>query len=180
MISRSITSILALAVLSFSSEAKSGEDAVQVVLDQGDAQAEALNVKEMLKNADLDSKGYSKEQTNAPSKDSFSYYKTVDCARTLDIQRELDNLLPGLFGEKETRRLYDQIQRKQLERKGQCKVEMVIANQVDQKDAVQTIFKVTVSGSQDRARRSASPFWRRRRRRHTRRRWVGSIKKPPL
>ena len=47
-------------------EAKSGEDAVQVVLDQGDAQAEALNVKEMLKNADLDSKGYSKEQTNAP------------------------------------------------------------------------------------------------------------------
>lgn len=47
-------------------EAKSGEDAVQVVLDQGDAQAEALNVKEMLKNADLDSKGYSKEQTNDP------------------------------------------------------------------------------------------------------------------
>ena len=68
----------------------------------------------------------------------------------------------GLFGEKETRRLYDQIQRKQLEGKGQCKVEMVIANQVDQKDAVQAIFKVTVSGSQDRARRSASPFWRRR------------------
>ena len=29
------------------------------------------------------------------SKDSFSYYKTVDCARILDIQRELDNLLPG-------------------------------------------------------------------------------------
>ena len=68
--------------------------------------------------------------------------------------------LSGLFGEKETRRLYDQIQRKQLERKGQCKVEMVIAN-VDQKDAVQAIFKVTVSGSQDRARRSASPQYSR-------------------
>ena len=54
--------------------------------------------------------------------------------------------LSGLFGEKETRRLYDQIQRKQLERKGQCKVEMVIAN-VDQKDAVQAIFKVTARGS---------------------------------
>ncbi|XP_067057249.1 uncharacterized protein [Acropora muricata] len=159
MISRSITSILALAVLSFSSAAKSEGDTVQVVLYQGDAQAEALNIKEMLKNANLNSKGYSK---NAPSKDSFSYYKTVDCARILDIQRELDNLLPGLFGEKETRRLYDQIQRKQLEGKGQCKVEMVIANQVDQKDAVRAIFKVTVSGSQDRARRSASPFWRRR------------------
>ncbi|XP_044172818.1 uncharacterized protein LOC122957015 [Acropora millepora] len=157
MISRSITSILALAVLSFSSEAKSGGDAVQVVLYQGDARAGALNIKEMLKNANLDSKGYSK---NAPSKDSFSYYKTVDCARILDIQRELDNLFPGLFGEKETRRLYDQIQKKQLERKGQCKVEMVIAN-VDQKDAVQAIFKVTVSGSQDRARRSASPQYSR-------------------
>ncbi|XP_067057251.1 uncharacterized protein [Acropora muricata] len=157
MISRSITSILALAVLSFSSEAKSGGDAVQVVLYQGDARAGALNIKEMLKNANLDSKGYSK---NAPSKDSFSYYKTVDCARILDIQRELDNLLPGLFGEKETRRIYDQIQKKQLERKGQCKVEMVIAN-VDQKDAVQAIFKVTVSGSQDRARRSASPQYSR-------------------
>ncbi|XP_015749692.1 PREDICTED: uncharacterized protein LOC107329521 isoform X2 [Acropora digitifera] len=160
MISRSIISILALAVLSFSS-AKSGGDAVQVVLYQGDARAGALNIKEMLKNANLDSKGYSK---NAPSKDSISYYKTVDCARTLDIQRELDHLLPGLFGEKETRRLYDQIQRKQLERKGQCKVEMVIANQVDQKDAVQAIFKVTVSGSQDRARRSSSPSWPSRRR----------------
>ena len=72
--------------------------------------------------------------------------------------------LSGLFGEKETRRLYDQIQRKQLENKGQCKVEMVIANQVDQKDAVQAIFKVTVSGSQDRARRSSSPSWPSRRR----------------
>ena len=29
------------------------------------------------------------------SKDSFSYYKTVDCARILDIHQELDNLLPG-------------------------------------------------------------------------------------
>ena len=63
--------------------------------------------------------------------------------------------LSGLFGEKEARRLYDQIQRKQLERKGQCKVELAIAN-VDQKDAVQVIFKVTVSGSQDRTRRSSS------------------------
>lgn len=80
-------------------------------------------------------------------------------------------LLSGLFGEKETRRLYDQIQRKPLERMGmgQCKVEMVIAN-VDQKDAVQVIFKVAVSDSRGRERRSSSPFWRRRRRR--RRRWV--------
>lgn len=68
--------------------------------------------------------------------------------------------LSGLFGEKETRRIYDQIQKKQLERKGQCKVEMVIAN-VDQKDAVQAIFKVTVSDSQDRAQRSASPQYSR-------------------
>ena len=90
---------------------------------------------------------------------SFAKFITTNCSLFVVVH------LSGLFGEKERRRLYDQIQSKQLERKGQCKVEMVIANQVDQKDAVQTIFKVTVSGSQDRARRSSRPFWRRRRRR---------------
>lgn len=86
----------------------------------------------VLKKADLESHGYTKELTTAlTSKPSTTnptyekkhlYYKTVDCSRVQEVVQELETLLPDPYGVTQSNKVYNEIKARNLANMKTCSV----------------------------------------------------------
>jgi len=90
----------------------------------------------MLKKANLTGHGYQKEETTKLVKGPYSnkveqqtshfYFKIVNCSKILEVEQELDSLIPGVFGKELATQLSKEVKTRRLEKTGECKVGMEI------------------------------------------------------
>ncbi|XP_068692025.1 uncharacterized protein [Montipora foliosa] len=132
MISSTISVIFfVMAALSTSAETRSEESLVMRVFnpDYHPSDDEMLAI---LRKADLESHGYTKEVTTAlTSKPSTTnptyekrhlYYKTVDCSRAQEVVQELETLLPDAYGVTMSNKVNSEIKARNLANMKRCKV----------------------------------------------------------
>lgn len=93
-------------------------------------------VREMLKTAALEKKGFKVQVTTKMVKDlvsgeqhcqtSYQYHKEVDCKRTHRVGKLLNNRVPGVFGREMTMKTREAIQTRGLNKMGKCQFGLVI------------------------------------------------------
>ncbi|XP_068725485.1 uncharacterized protein [Montipora capricornis] len=123
--------LFVVAALSTSAEARSEESLVLRVFnpDYHPSDEEMLAI---LRKADLESHGYTKELTTSlTSRENITnltyekrhfYYRTVDCSRAQEVAQELETLLPDAYEVTLRNKVYNEIKARNLANMKKCKV----------------------------------------------------------
>ncbi|XP_068694887.1 uncharacterized protein [Montipora foliosa] len=132
MISSTISVIfLEVAALSTPAEARSDESLVLRVFNP-DHRPSDTKMRAMLKKADLEGHGYSREfttslissenTTNPTYEKRYFNYKTVPCSRAQEVVQQLETLLPEAYGVAVSKKISSEMKARNLTNMKQCKV----------------------------------------------------------
>ncbi|XP_068694886.1 uncharacterized protein [Montipora foliosa] len=123
--------LFVVAALSTSAEARSEESFVLRVFNP-DYHPSEEEMCAVLRKAELESHGYTKElttslttrenTTNLTYEKRHFYYRTVDCSRAQEVAQELETLLPDAYEVTLRNKVYNEIKARNLANMKKCKV----------------------------------------------------------